>query len=183
MQIKNRGFTLIELIITIAIIGILTVVFFVSASIARSRAKEAKYISYVAQVKTVVDGLAQMDAYKSIPNGTWGCLGDYSSFTGGVCWEDISPDMVNNSSLDNVFKTLSPLPKGEVSPYNPRAFGVYHGIGLDNGKRVLRIYAFVGQDETESARTTATCNRFFGEGQWTLSGSLGAYCYWTRFLN
>jgi prepilin-type N-terminal cleavage/methylation domain-containing protein len=51
MSYKNRGFTLIELLVVIAIIGLLATIVMVSVNSARAKARDAKRISDIEQLR------------------------------------------------------------------------------------------------------------------------------------
>lgn len=62
---KNKGFSLIELLVVIAIIGILTAIIITSISNSRSKAKDAKRISDIAQIQLALE--QYYDKNKSYP--------------------------------------------------------------------------------------------------------------------
>jgi len=68
---KSKGFTLIELLVVIAIIGLLSTLAAVSLNSARAKARDAKRVSDVKQLSTVI----QMQAINSA-QGTYDILPD-----------------------------------------------------------------------------------------------------------
>ena len=80
MTMKKRGFTLIELLVVIAIIGILSSVVLTSLNTARQKARDAKRIAEVGQLRLALE--QYFDSCGEYPNGTTltvgmsdGCLG------------------------------------------------------------------------------------------------------------
>lgn len=74
---KNKahsGFTLIEILIVVAIIGILSTIVIVSLREATDRTKNAKIIANITQVRKVAEELyvQEADGYTSLCNGTGG---------------------------------------------------------------------------------------------------------------
>ena len=55
MKIKQRGFTLIELLVVIAIIGLLSTMAVVSLNSARGKARDARRVSDVKQLSTILE--------------------------------------------------------------------------------------------------------------------------------
>ena len=64
---KNKGFTLVELLITVAIIGILSAVVLTSMSGARNKAKDGRRISDIKQIQLALE--LYYDVHTSYPVG------------------------------------------------------------------------------------------------------------------
>lgn len=63
---KNKGFTLIELLIVVAIIGLLTSIVVAALGTARLRARDAKRVNDMTEVRTGLDAfLSQIGGYPS----------------------------------------------------------------------------------------------------------------------
>ncbi len=93
---NKKGFTLIELLVVIAIIGLLSTLAVVSLNSARAKARDAKRVSDVKQLSTVIEMEAANSSsggYNILPDGcdtagdlTTACGADF----GGVDWSTIS---------------------------------------------------------------------------------------------
>jgi type II secretion system protein G len=101
---KYRGFTLIELLVVIAIIGILSSVVLASLSTARMKARDARRVADLDQIKTAME--LYFDAYGRYPQATcgWGCSGYRYSFDSS--WTALASD------------TAPYIPKLPIDPLN-----------------------------------------------------------------
>ena len=68
MKKYTRGFTLIELLVVIAIIGILSSVVLVSLNSARSKGKDARVISSIQQIRTLLESGYNGASYPDLSN-------------------------------------------------------------------------------------------------------------------
>lgn len=69
---KKRGFTLIELLVVIAIIGILSSVVVASLNSARKKARDAKRVSEIINVRTAL--ITYFDSNKAYPAGGFNAM-------------------------------------------------------------------------------------------------------------
>ncbi|HEX8974160.1 MAG TPA: type II secretion system protein [Patescibacteria group bacterium] len=110
----KKAFTLIELLIVIAIIGILSGVILVSTSSSSQKAKEAKYLAYITQATKMVHNANALGAFKNVDTGSpsaWKVLGDYGTTS---CW---GGSYVHDAAVDAALTSVTnPLPKGELYP-------------------------------------------------------------------
>jgi len=72
---KKKGFTLIELLVVIAIIGLLATLAVVSMSSARAKARDAKRISDIRQMSTIIDVEDAANPATSTTGNLTGCTG------------------------------------------------------------------------------------------------------------
>jgi len=86
---KNRGFTLIELLVVIAIIGVLSAIIMVSLQGAKSKSRDAKRVSDIAQIQLALE--QYFDRNGVYPNA----LGDLTS--GSTVYISVIPtDPIND---------------------------------------------------------------------------------------
>ncbi|MEA2112967.1 MAG: type II secretion system protein [Patescibacteria group bacterium] len=71
---QQKGFTLVELLITVAIIGILSAVVLTSMSGARNRAKDGRRISDIKQIQLALELYYDINTSYPLDNGTEGTL-------------------------------------------------------------------------------------------------------------
>jgi type II secretion system protein G len=117
---KNRGFTLIELLVVVAIIGLLSSVVMASLNSARAKARDAKRIAELSQIRTALELFYNDKGYYPQASCGWDCNGYRYSF---------------NSSWDSLASDLAPyiktLPKDPINsacaPWNTNCFSYAYG--------------------------------------------------------
>lgn len=77
-------------------------------------AREAKYVSYVSQMKNIVEKANTLSAFEKISSSQWVCLGNYTDF----CWGSKNSEIKNDEIVDRALSSLETLPSGQFSPYN-----------------------------------------------------------------
>lgn len=86
-----KGFTLIELLVVIAIIGVLATVVLVSLNSARAKARDAKRISDLQQIKKAIELYFDEKGYYPQSNCGWDC-NDYR-YSYDVSWDNLAADL------------------------------------------------------------------------------------------
>ena len=144
----RKGFTLIELLVVIAIIGILSSVVLVSLASARMKARDARRISDLRQIKIALE--LYMDA-----NGFYPPV--YQSFAPQCatppCWDTQGYNFSNNTGWSNLQSDLSPyIVKLPLDPINsgPGA-DVINGGNCSTWQIGCYVYAYgnVGRTGTD----------------------------------
>ena len=80
---RLRGFTLIELLVVIAIIGLLSSVVLASLNTARAKARDARRISDLAQIRTALELYYNDKGYYPQSGCGWDCNGYTVSYSAG----------------------------------------------------------------------------------------------------
>jgi prepilin-type N-terminal cleavage/methylation domain-containing protein len=112
-RLTKRGFTIIELVIVIAIIGVLSAIVVASAVRSRSFGRDAQVKSDTQILKLVLARAAQADPNQKYPGSasTWYCLK-----TAGTCFRNGTTGAAASSALNT---TLSPFLPGGTYPTPP----------------------------------------------------------------
>jgi len=163
---RKSGFTLIELMIVIAIIGVLTSVVLAVANSVREKAEWARYIGYVSSVSRLVSSAATLGALEGHVQGERGCLGLYS---GNECWGDSGTRNILNVPFNDNLEVVGAIPVGVFAPGSD--FGT--DVLFSDGGRTIHIQAYVGIGNQDM------CDRFGWPAATTLGDAAcrGTYTY------
>src|SRR6056297_2839321 len=111
---KKKGFTLIELMVVVAIMGLLAALAVISLNNARARARDARRISDVKQVQTALE-LYYLDNHQYPDTPTDG------SFNGnleGLCMSEDGTEGLDSTCSGSTYMSLTPSnpqPRGDGS--------------------------------------------------------------------
>lgn len=116
MRKNTKGFTIVELLIVIVVIGILAAITIVAYNGIQTRAKNAKT---TAAASAWVKALKLYNADKGTWPTTGSCLGTTSTYVGngGQCWDN-AVWIVNSTFLSQVQPYMSNLPEPDITDVN-----------------------------------------------------------------
>lgn len=114
---KPRGFTIVELLIVIVVIGILAAIVIVAFNGIQDRARATQVTSVVNQYnKALAMYLADKGMY---PADTTACLGD--SYPSDMCWSGPSGNRSENAAFNTALRpymnNINPMPSPDLYPY------------------------------------------------------------------
>jgi prepilin-type N-terminal cleavage/methylation domain-containing protein len=173
---RNKGFTIIELLIVVAIIGILAAIIVASLNNARARGRDVRRIRDIQEMHNAIELYIAQNGYAPTigdpvcgdPN-TGGSQCYTTEFSGGLSWADLQ------SELSPYIPKLPKDPCG-IECYVPNGPGLkyrgyfayvyeapgllgpyYQGIGLPIDSAIYRVYA-------QNLESKASTSFGFGEG-------------------
>lgn len=131
MQRRNTlGFTLIELLVVISIIGLLSSIVLTSVNSARAKARDARRITDLNQIRTALEFYFDANGFYPQSNCGWDCNGYRYSYDGS--WDALATDLA---------PYLPALPKdtlnnGSCPPWNAGCHTYAYGNVGRNSQRV-----------------------------------------------
>lgn len=144
----KRGFTLVEMLFIIAIIGIITGITFASVGTARSRARDAQRLTDIGLIKIAIQNYyAKRGVYPSLPGNFYVTNGST-----GHSWAEFEAEL-------GVKLPLPPNP-GVNSYYEYYKSWGYGSPGAGNcyGKAIIRVLGF------ENKAKVSECNEQYDSG-------------------
>jgi prepilin-type N-terminal cleavage/methylation domain-containing protein len=154
MFFKNRGFTIVELLVTVAIIGLLSTLAVILLSDARSKARDGRRIDDLAKARTAF--FMYHDAYGNWVETGSGCgsggngLG-WFSYAGGSYPKSIAQCLVDGGFSPK--EIIDPSGDRSCTPTVRYAYMKYH---CGNPVRVY-IYAKLETEPQSATATDGTC--------------------------
>lgn len=139
-QTQFRGFSLVELLVVIGIIGLLVVVVFVSAGQAKSKSRDAKRLADLAQIRSAIE--LYFEEYGAFPlesNGANGKIGE-------------------GSGIDSILASyLIEVPVDPLGPGDAEHFYYYdgsHQCTTNSGTLNIVVYANTMENQNNANRDT-----------------------------
>lgn len=139
---KNKGFTVVELLVSISIIGILSTIVFASFSQAQKKARITKRISDLKQMQVALGYYYAVN--KSYPN-TGGAWRSQCGWWGTLAANEVIKDVVNGNTLvPNYIASIPTDPKMDASA-NTSCY-VYMSNGVDYFLMDYNVTEFTAAD-------------------------------------
>ncbi|MEI6850835.1 MAG: prepilin-type N-terminal cleavage/methylation domain-containing protein [Candidatus Saccharibacteria bacterium] len=117
---KDRGFTIVELLVVIVVIGILAAITIVSYTGVTARANKSKTVANVASVISVADAInADTDAKYPVTIAEFGTLASVARIPSGITIGVADPTSGNGTTVFHLYKlTATPTTGGKVVFYD-----------------------------------------------------------------
>lgn len=115
-------------------------------------AREAKYISYVSQMRKIVERANALSAFNKIKYTNWVCLGTYNGQQNDFCWGNDNNGIVNNLEVDRALSEVESIPRGQFSPYQDFH---YRGTAFKLNYNSIEMKVYVG----DHTRTKVVCGK------------------------
>ncbi len=158
---RQKGFTLVELLVAIGIIGILSSIAVVSVSNVRAKARDAKRIGDIKQIQSAMESyFNDQNQYPDAPAG--GVLGTKDA-TDGLCVSTADPAKVGfQKGTDCAGGTIyiNPVPKGPTPGVAGKTDYAYSVV---NGEYVIKFSLESGSGTLVKGSYKATPNGIITE--------------------
>lgn len=160
MTKKQKAFTLIEMLVIIAIIAMLATIVLVAVNSSRAKARDAKRATHIRSLQTA------LEMYANNNNGVYPASSIIGSASNATTWNTfITTNLVNNGYLGSV-----PLDPKQVWPYEYYYLSPGNYTYCDGG----RAHAY----ELIFATETTTVSGFPLYGIQNEGGNKARYCAW-----
>ena len=120
-MLERKGFTLIEMLVVIAIIGVLAAAVLAALGPARNKAKDVRIISDINQVRIIAETVYLNGTYSALPEGTVNA----TNYGGIASLKSQADDVISQNGRLVINKTTADTPPGQEY----RAYSVLNGGG------------------------------------------------------
>jgi len=153
---KSRGFTLIELLVVIAIIGILSSVVLASVNTARMKARDARRITDMEQIRMALELYYNDKGYYPQSSCGWDCTGYY--YSNNSSWNTLATALqpyISTLPKDPVNTSSASCPPPNLGPWTAGCYTYTYGNvgrngGGDNGSGVVQYDLTAQLEDTGS---------------------------------
>lgn len=166
-QNNKQGFTIVELLIVIVVIGILAAITIVAYNGIQTRAENIKTISAIEKYATALSAYSTTNnSYPSVPLGCLGGVSSCAQVTDGAATCFGTGGASNSSTLDTAIKTvittLPSLSNQQISCGGKSYVGGF--FGTNDGKTAVIYYFLRGnQTCTSTASLAITSSTYQGD--------------------
>lgn len=138
---KQQGFTIVELLIVIVVIGILAAITIVAYNGVQTRAENNKTSAAVNQSIKLLMLYKELNGnYPSTPSG-YACLG--TGYNNGICFtqaDGISSAGQETASFNTALKTVGSIPNASTVPMTMPSGSIVAGASFESGANMIRYH-------------------------------------------
>lgn len=141
MKKSRSGFTIVELLIVIVVIGILAAITIVAYNGIQTRAENTKTIKGVSDYIKVFMSYKAVNGNYPSSGATYACLG--TDYAGGVCMtatDGTTPVASISATLNQALTTMASLPQPSVKVLTLSSGQKSAGANYEQGAQMIRYY-------------------------------------------
>lgn len=154
MYKSRSGFTIVELLIVIVIIGILAAITIVAYNGIQQRAENTKTITGVSEYIKILNNYKILNGDYPNLGGTYTCLG--TGYAGGICStlnDGVTPSATESAALSQALQTVATLPQLSTKMLTMSSGQLHAGANFEYATKMIR-YHLSGANQDCSASGT-----------------------------
>jgi prepilin-type N-terminal cleavage/methylation domain-containing protein len=138
---QSNGFTIVELLIVIVVIGILAAITIVAYNGVQQRAENNKTIGAVNQSVKLLRLYKELNgSYPSTSPG-YACFG--TGYSNGICFtqaDGVSPAAQEQAAFNSALQTVGSIPNASTIPLLTSTGSIVAGASFENGSGMIRYH-------------------------------------------
>lgn len=138
---RSNGFTIVELLIVIAVIGILAAITIMAFNGVQARAENNKTIAAVNQdVKLLTMYKTINNSYPATSPG-YACIG--TGYSGGICHtqaDGVTAAAQEQAAFNTALRTVGTIPNASTAPLQMNGGQVVSGVSFENSSGMIRYH-------------------------------------------